>query len=95
MFSNVFQNGKKFYGGNFLCFLEKRGDNLIYYAVTAGKKKLKSAVKRNRAKRVLRAALEKYLQQKEISGVNIILVAIQDLTNANSNEISEKLMGLL
>jgi len=63
--------------------------------VTAGKKTLKSAVKRNRAKRVLRNALCDCLEDKDISGVDIVLVALQDMSKIKSTEISNKLKSLL
>jgi len=88
-------SGEKYYKGYFICFVQKREDQNVYFATVAGKKRLKQANKRNRAKRVFRHAIRKVMNQKEIRGVNIVLVALTDFTKIKSTTISDDLMKIL
>ena len=65
----------------------------IRIGVTAGKS-VGGAVKRNRAKRIIRAAIQPMLPRLT-SGNDIALVARKSINNKNSSQVSDVLQKLL
>jgi len=58
----------------------------------AGSARLRKAVSRNRAKRVLRAAFKEVALKKQLSSMDIILVALTDFKQIKSTRVIKDLM---
>jgi ribonuclease P protein component len=92
-FRRVYARGKSYVCPCFVVYVNKNRSNNIRLGITAGKK-LGNAVKRNRAKRVITAALSMVYPQIE-NGYDFVIVARTRILNVKSTEVAAFLTKLL
>jgi len=73
--------------------IQEANHSLSRFAVTAGNS-VGNAVQRNRAKRIIRAALRELILDIQ-PGYNGVLIARQPLANSNCEEVKEALESLI
>lgn len=89
----VRRSGESYAHPLFILIIKAGKDPISQFAVTAGRS-VGKAVQRNRAKRLLRAALQDVIQDIQ-PGYQGILIARKPLLDANFQEISQALKSLL
>ena len=92
-FSRVYRRGKSYVHPHLVLYVAKNRLGHTRIGLTATKK-VGGAVQRNRARRVLRAALAEHLPA-DIGGYDIILVARGATPHPKSTQVSRSLAGLL
>ena len=92
-FQRLYKKGKNFSAPAFALYIRRRGDNKLLLGVTVSKK-IGNAVLRNRAKRVLRAAMRD-MEKLGLSGYEVILCARSKTPFVKSTYISKGLCELL
>lgn len=92
-FSRVYSRGKSYVHPHMVLYVAKNRVGYTRIGLTATKK-IGHAVQRNRARRVLRAALSEHLSQN-IGGYDIILVARGLTPHLKSTQVSKTLAKLL
>ena len=92
-YRRIYRSGKRFSNRAGLLYVTrvKSGDIRIGFVTT---KKIGHAVQRNRARRIMRAALSEHLSQN-IGGYDIILVARARTPYLKSTQLSKTLAGLM
>ena len=93
IFRRLYRKGQSAANGYLVLYCRKNGSqaNRIGLTVSA---KLAHAVQRNRARRIMRAALSEHLSQN-IGGYDIILVARARTPYLKSTQLSKTLAGLM
>ncbi len=91
-FSRAYKRGKSYVHPHMVLYVVRNRLGYTRVGLTASKK-IGHAVKRNRARRVMRAALQEHLSQN-IGGYDIILVARGATPRLKSTQLS-KTLGLL
>ena len=92
-FSRLYHWGKSFVSPVLVTYILKNKSNNLRYGITTGKK-IGNAVKRNRAKRVIRAAfmpLVPFIKE----GYDFVIVARTRLLTVKSTAVSDSIRGLL
>jgi ribonuclease P protein component len=89
----VWRSGKSFAHPLLVLIIKSGKDPNSRFAVTAGKA-IGNAVKRNRAKRLLRAALQQHIQDIP-PGIQGLIIARKPLLQANSQQAAAALGSLL
>ena len=92
-FTRVYGRGKSYVHPHLVLYVVKNRLGHTRVGLTATKK-IGGAVQRNRARRVLRAALAEHLP-REIGGYDIILVARGATPHLKSTQVSRSLAALL
>ena len=92
-FRRAYNRGKVFVTPHAVVYITKNRTGDVRLGITAGKK-IGKAVKRNRAKRVITAAVRECLPQI-ISGCDFIIVARQRILSVKSNVAAAALLKLL
>ena len=90
-FKRIYQRGKSFADSLLVTYILRNRSNDISYGITASKK-IGNAVKRNRARRVIKESFREISNEfdmKLISGVQIVFVARYRTTLANKNDIKK------
>ena len=88
-FRRLYGRGKSYVDKSFVAYVLPNGHSKVRFGVTVSKK-LGNAVKRNRAKRLLTAAMRS--QSGVLSrGCDVVLVARSRIFSKKSTEIAEKL----
>ena len=93
-FQHVYRNGKRYDGVFITVFVIENQELQHRLGVTASKKVLGKAVQRNRARRVLRAALRE-VAQKGMDGHDIVLVAREAIQGARTQDLIAEMTELL
>ena len=86
-FKRLYYRGKSFVTPYFVMYLAKGRTGMVRVGITAGKK-IGCAVKRNRAKRLIRAAFDN-CYKNIISGYDFVIVARSKIIEEKSNTIRE------
>ena len=86
-FKRLYYRGKSFVTPYFVMYLAKTRTGMVRVGITAGKK-IGCAVKRNRAKRLIRAAFDN-CYKNIISGYDFVIVARSKIIEEKSNTITE------
>ena len=92
-FSRIYARGKSYVHPNLVLYVAKNRLGYTRIGLTATKK-VGHAVQRNRARRIMRAALSEHLSQN-IGGYDIILVARARTPYLKSTQLSKTLAGLM
>ena len=92
-FSRIYARGKSYIHPNLVLYVAKNRLGYTRIGLTATKK-VGHAVQRNRARRIMRAALSEHLSQN-IGGYDIILVARARTPYLKSTQLSKTLAGLM
>ena len=92
-FSRIYARGKSYVHPNLVLYVAKNRLGYTRIGLTATKK-VGHAVQRNRARRIMRAALSEHLSQN-IGGYDIILVARACTPYLKSTQLSKTLAGLM
>jgi len=92
-YSRIYQNGARLYSENFLVLLHPNDKEIRRLGITAGKK-IGNAVKRNRAKRLLR---EFFRLNKDMvpPGRDVVITVRRDVSRLSLQEITRELEELL
>ena len=86
-FRRLYGRGKSFVHPLLVTYIMPNRQGIIRYGVTAGKK-VGGAVERNRARRVIEAALREVAGQIECGGADIVLVARTKTVFAKSYNVA-------
>ncbi len=92
-FSRIYARGKSYVHPNLVLYVAKNRLGYTRIGLTATKK-VGHAVQRNRARRIMRAALSEHLSQN-IGGYDIILVARARTPYLKSTQLSKTLAGMM
>lgn len=92
-FSRVYARGKSYVHPDLVLYVARNRLGYTRIGLTATKK-IGHAVQRNRARRIMRAALSEHLSQN-VGGYDIILVARARTPYRKSTQISRTLAGML
>ena len=93
IFRRLYRKGSSAANGYLVLYCRKNGSQANRVGLTVGAK-LAHAVQRNRARRIMRAALSEHLSQN-IGGYDIILVARARTPYLKSTQLSKTLAGLM
>jgi ribonuclease P protein component len=86
----LLKNGVRKATPSLQCLVSKSGDSNSHYAIVVGVKIQKSAVKRNRMKRIIRAALAQILPALP-HPINCVVMVKKDCSMKNSGEMQQEL----
>ncbi len=89
-FKRVYNRGKSYVFPDVVIYVFKNKSNNVRYGVTASKK-IGKAVKRNRARRVIKAAFIPYLPQIK-GGYDFVFVARVKTISSKSNNVSKSVL---
>ncbi len=92
-FQRLYKKGQNFVAHSFVCYLRKRSDDKLFLGITVSKK-IGGAVLRNRAKRVLRAAMRS-AEKEGLCGYDVLLVARGKTPFVKSTYIEKELISAL
>ena len=92
-FRRVYNKGKSFVNPFFVVYVNKTRWDSVRLGITVGKK-IGSAVKRNRAKRVITAAFSTVYPQIQ-AGYDFVIVARTRILNVKSTEVTSHLLKIL
>lgn len=90
-FENVFNNATPAVSPHITALARKNNTGKARIGITIAKKRVKTAVERNRIKRVIR---ENFRQQHQLPNIDIVIVAksgVDKLTNSDINKALNKL----
>lgn len=92
-YSRIYQNGIRLYSENFLVLLHPNDKEISRLGITAGKK-IGNAVKRNRAKRLLREFF-RLNKDRLPQGQDLVITVRRDVSGFSLQEITRELEDLL
>lgn len=93
-FRAVFQGGQSFHGSLLVLFLLKQPEAPRRFGVVAGRR-VGNAVRRNRAKRLLREAYRALRNELPDKGIEMVLVARRGCDGSSARDVTEQLRDLL
>lgn len=82
-YKKVFSSSKRFSDRHFLVLASNNGTREARLGLAISKKKLQSAVQRNRIKRLIRESFR--LHKKELSGKDLVVLAQKDLVSMKNH----------
>lgn len=74
-FQRIARQGQKWHGSAFIMLLLKKNDGASFRLGLTASRKVGNAVVRNRAKRRLREMVRLFLQERPLSGFDLVLIA--------------------
>lgn len=92
-FNYVYRVGKSCHGGFLLLVFSKSKNANVKIGISVSKK-VGNAVKRNRARRLLREAISQFIPSLKVN-YNIIIVAKQSINNKKLPEVAKDLQNTL
>jgi len=90
LFPVLFKTGKRINTASLRCLVSTTKNSLSQYAVIVGVKVQKSAVRRNRIKRIIRAALQHVFQEIS-SPINCLVLVKKDCSMYKTTDIIKEL----
>lgn len=93
-FRRAYARGKSYVGGSVVLYVCKNRARCTRIGITCSKK-IGNAVQRNRARRVIRAALDAVLPAGGVGGLDLVIVARSAATRQKSTQVATTLQKLL